>query len=68
MDKLRRSFRSSFRKKGHHDRDGQEDGGAGGGNRQWPADEAAVKMNNCCFEVKYLGHVEVDFVKIIFKC
>ena len=25
----------------------------------WPADEAAVKTNNCFFEVKYLGSVEV---------
>ena len=34
-------------------------GAGGGGGRQWPADEAAVKTNSCSFEVKYLGSVEV---------
>ena len=61
MDRLRRSFRSSFRRK----EDLQDEGGGGGGSaqgagRQWPADEAAVKSNNCSFEVKYLGSLEVE--------
>ena len=57
MDKLRRSFRSSFRRK---DSPEEDVGGAGQGQaRQWPADEAAVKSNNCSFEVKYLGSLEV---------
>ena len=54
MDKLRRSFRSSFRRKD----DTSEV--PSGSNRQWPADEAAVKTNTCSFEVKYLGNVEVE--------
>ena len=62
MDKLRRSFRSSFRRK-DHDRDQGDE--SGGGARQWPGDEAAVKTNNCCFDVKYLGSVEVNKLKII---
>ena len=64
MDKLRRSFRSSFRKKegggGGEDQGGGGVGGGGGaGVRQWPQDEASVKANTCSFEVKYLGTVEV---------
>jgi len=64
MDKLRRSFRSSFRRKdgaGGGGGGGKEEpgGGGGGGTRQWPQDEASVKANTCTFEVKYLGTVEV---------
>jgi len=64
MDKLRRSFRSSFRRKDNGNRDGESSGpgdvGSGQGNtRLWLADEDAVKSNNCCFDVKYLGSVEV---------
>ena len=58
MDKLRRSFRSSFRRREEPDNDGGGGSGQGAG-RQWPADEAAVKSNNCSFEVKYLGCLEV---------
>jgi len=54
MDKLRRSFRSSFRKK-----DESPECPTSGSSRQWPSDEAAVKTNTCSFEVKYLGNVEV---------
>ena len=66
MDKLRRSFRSSFRRKDNGNRDGESSGpgdmGSGQGNtRLWLADEDAVKSNNCCFDVKYLGSVEVRF-------
>ena len=56
MDRLRRSFRSSFRRREELQ---DESGGPVGGGRQWPADEAAVKTNSCSFEVKYLGSVEV---------
>ena len=62
MDKLRRSFRSSFRRKdgaGGGGGGGKEEPGGGGGTRQWPQDEASVKANTCTFEVKYLGTVEV---------
>ena len=61
MDKLRRSFRSSFRRKegGGSGGGGKEEAGGGGGTRQWPQDEASVKANTCTFEVKYLGTVEV---------
>jgi len=52
MDKLRKSFRSSFRKKSQ-----QEDIDIR--TVTWPKDEAAVKTNTCSFEVKYLGAVEV---------
>ena len=63
MDRLRRSFRSSFRRRDERGAEagggtGEEEGG-GGPARMWPADEAAVKTNNCFFEVKYLGSVEV---------
>ena len=58
MDRLRRSFRSSFRRREElQDESGGPAGGGGG--RQWPQDEAAVKSNSCSFEVKYLGSVEV---------
>lgn len=59
MEKLRRSFRSSFRRKDSSEEEGGGQCGGGGGARQWPADEAAVRSNSCCFEVKYLGSVEV---------
>ena len=68
MDKLRRSFRSSFRRKegggsgGGGGGGGKEESGGGGGTRQWPQDEASVKANTCTFEVKYLGTVEVRLV------
>ena len=69
MDKLRRSFRSSFRRK---DGGGQEEVGGGGGVgvRQWPQDEASVKANTCTFEVKYLGTVEVSLGpgSLLFTC
>ena len=62
MDKLRRSFRSSFRRKeGSGGGGGREEPG-GGGTRQWPQDEASVKANTCTFEVKYLGNVEVRVI------
>merc|ERR1719308_466558 len=56
MDKLRRSFRSSFRRKEEPADRPNSNGGPG---KQWPSDEAAVKTNTCSFEVKYLGNIEV---------
>lgn len=58
MDKLRRSFRSNFRRKDDYKAEGTEVVG-NSNSRQWPADEAAVKTNTCNFEVKYLGCTEV---------
>jgi len=57
MDKLRRSFRSSFRRKDESSEETPPS--APGTARQWPQDEAAVKTNTCSFDVKYLGNVEV---------
>ena len=65
MDKLRRSLRSSLRRK--RERDSADEascstGKTGGGNgkpQSWSADEAAVKSGTCSFHVKYLGCVEV---------
>lgn len=53
MDKLRKSFRSSFRKKISETRQDKE------ALKSWPGDEAAVRSNTCKFDVKYLGSVEV---------
>lgn len=53
MDKLRRSFRSSFRKK--REESSLDDNKP----KSWPMDQAAVKTNTCSFPVKYLGCVEV---------
>lgn len=46
MDRLRRSFRDSFRRKI------QVPG-------TWPMDEQAVRSSTCSFSVKYLGCIEV---------
>ncbi|XP_022250212.1 protein numb-like isoform X1 [Limulus polyphemus] len=52
MDKLRRSFRDSFRKKKEHIPDSSKP-------HQWQADEVAVRDGTCNFPVKYLGCLEV---------
>lgn len=52
MDRLRKSFRESFRKK----RDKYQDVVKP---QQWQLDEAAVRSATCVFPVKYLGCVEV---------
>lgn len=54
MEKLRKSFRSSFRKSKYQ----QEEDPAAARNT-WPDDEAAVRTNTCSFQVKYLGCIEV---------
>ncbi|KAL0267048.1 UNVERIFIED_CONTAM: hypothetical protein PYX00_009417 [Menopon gallinae] len=52
MDRLRRSFRDSFRKRKEHVPESSKP-------HQWQADEIAVRQGNCNFQVKYLGCVEV---------
>ncbi|KAM3964210.1 NUMB endocytic adaptor protein [Aphomia sociella] len=52
MERLRRSFRESFRRrKGSPPESARP--------HQWHADEAAVRASTCTFPVKYLGCVEV---------
>ncbi|XP_032452959.1 protein numb homolog isoform X4 [Nasonia vitripennis] len=51
MDRLRRSFRDSFRRR--------KDAPESSKPHQWHADECAVRSSTCAFHVKYLGCVEV---------
>lgn len=51
MDRIRKSFRNSFRRKKSIPESIKP--------HQWQADEVAVKAGNCLFPVKYLGCVEV---------
>uniref|UniRef100_A0A6A7FVU5 Protein numb-like n=1 Tax=Hirondellea gigas TaxID=1518452 RepID=A0A6A7FVU5_9CRUS len=52
MDKLRRSFRDSFRKKKDNVPEANKP-------HQWHHDESSVRDATCAFPVKYLGCVEV---------
>ncbi|RZF39555.1 hypothetical protein LSTR_LSTR001076 [Laodelphax striatellus] len=52
MDRLRRSFRDSFRRRKDHVPESSKP-------HQWQADESAVRAGTCSFHVKYLGCVEV---------
>ncbi|XP_060528723.1 protein numb isoform X2 [Cylas formicarius] len=52
MDRLRRSFRDSFRKRKDRIPESSKP-------HQWQADECAVRSGTCTFAVKYLGCVEV---------
>ncbi|KAL1498268.1 hypothetical protein ABEB36_009092 [Hypothenemus hampei] len=52
MDRLRRSFRDSFRRRKDRVPESSKP-------HQWSADEAAVRSGTCTFSVKYLGCVEV---------
>ncbi|GAB0100120.1 NUMB [Sergentomyia squamirostris] len=52
MDRLRRSFRDSFRRRKERVPESSKP-------HQWQADEAAVRSATCSFSVKYLGCVEV---------
>ncbi|XP_021923293.1 protein numb isoform X2 [Zootermopsis nevadensis] len=52
MDRLRRSFRDSFRRRKEHVPESSKP-------HQWQADEAGVRAGTCNFHVKYLGCVEV---------
>lgn len=52
MDRLRRSFRDSFRRRKERTPESSRP-------HVWQADEAAVRAGTCTFHVKYLGCVEV---------
>nr|CAG4652005.1 EOG090X09VR [Triops cancriformis] len=52
MDRLRRSFRESFRRR-------KESVPESSKPHQWQSDEASVRAGTCCFHVKYMGCVEV---------
>jgi len=52
MERLRRSFRESFRRRKDHVPESSKP-------HQWQTDEAAVRAGTCNFHVKYLGCVEV---------
>uniref|UniRef100_A0A146MB31 Protein numb n=1 Tax=Lygus hesperus TaxID=30085 RepID=A0A146MB31_LYGHE len=52
MDRLRRSFRDSFRRRKEHVPESSKP-------HLWQADEASVRAGTCTFHVKYLGCVEV---------
>nr|CAG4643365.1 EOG090X09VR [Ilyocryptus agilis] len=52
MERLRRSFRESFRRRKDHVPESSKP-------HQWQSDEAAVRAGTCNFYVKYLGCVEV---------
>lgn len=52
MDRLRRSFRDSFRRRKDRVPESSKP-------HQWQADDQAVRSATCSFPVKYLGCVEV---------
>lgn len=52
MDRLRRSFRDSFRRRKDRVPESSKP-------HQWQSDEQAVRAATCSFPVKYLGCVEV---------
>lgn len=52
MDRLRRSFRDSFRRRKDRVPESSKP-------HQWQSDEQAVRSATCSFPVKYLGCVEV---------
>ncbi|KAK9890602.1 hypothetical protein WA026_011967 [Henosepilachna vigintioctopunctata] len=52
MDRLRRSFRDSFRRRKERVPEASKP-------HQWQADESAVRQGTCTFPVKYLGCLEV---------
>lgn len=52
MDRLRKSFRESFRRRKDRVPEASKP-------HLWQADEAAVRSATCVFSVKYLGCVEV---------
>lgn len=52
MDRIRKSFRDSFRRRKDRVPEASKP-------HQWQADESAVRSATCVFSVKYLGCVEV---------
>lgn len=61
INRLRRSFRESFRRK--RDRAPESDHG-----HQWHTDEIAVRQGNCAFSIKYLGCTEVQESRGMITC
>uniref|UniRef100_A0A1I7V2Q5 PID domain-containing protein n=1 Tax=Caenorhabditis tropicalis TaxID=1561998 RepID=A0A1I7V2Q5_9PELO len=60
MDRLRRSLRLPKKRRDRsHDRHLSPDVTGGSKTEQWQPDEGAVRSGTCCFNVKYLGSVEV---------
>ncbi|CAB07405.1 Numb-related protein 1 [Caenorhabditis elegans] len=60
MDRLRRSLRLPKKRRDRsHDRHLSPDVTGGSKTEQWQPDEGAVRTGTCCFNVKYLGSVEV---------
>ncbi|EFP00794.1 CRE-NUM-1 protein [Caenorhabditis remanei] len=60
MDRLRRSLRLPKKRRDRsHDRHLSPDVTGGSKTEQWQPDEGAVRSGTCCFNVKYLGAVEV---------
>ncbi|EGT33055.1 hypothetical protein CAEBREN_31951 [Caenorhabditis brenneri] len=60
MDRLRRSLRLPKKRRDRsHDRHLSPDVTGSSKTEQWQPDEAAVRSGTCCFNVKYLGAVEV---------
>lgn len=52
IDRLRRSFRDSFRRRKSQVPDTSN-------SIQWPIDEQSVRSSTCSFPIKYLGCIEV---------
>ena len=50
MDRLRRSFRDSFRKRKEHTTEASRP-------HQWQTDEASVRNGNCNFHIKVSFHI-----------
>jgi numb-like protein len=61
MERLRRSFRNSFRRKKPQQLESSKP-------HQWEADEQAVRNGTCSFPVKYLGCVQVDESRGMHVC
>ncbi|ULT92679.1 hypothetical protein L3Y34_010043 [Caenorhabditis briggsae] len=60
MDRLRKSLRLPKKRRDRsHDRHLSPDVTGGSKTEQWQPDEGAVRSGTCCFNVKYLGAVEV---------
>uniref|UniRef100_A0A8R1ERW0 PID domain-containing protein n=1 Tax=Caenorhabditis japonica TaxID=281687 RepID=A0A8R1ERW0_CAEJA len=59
MDRLRRSLRLPKRRGRSHDRHLSPEVTGGSKQEQWQPDESAVRSGTCCFNVKYLGAIEV---------
>lgn len=61
MERLRRSFRNSFRRKKPQQPESSKP-------HQWEADEQAVRNGTCSFAIKYLGCVQVEESRGMHVC